>query len=355
VIESVPRHLFVPDRALAMPDSDEPNYPIDREARPEEWWAAVDSNTAIITQFDDGAEGGAGLFTSSCSAPATVRDFLAALDLRDRDRVLEIGTGTGWTAALISHRVGAENVTSIEIDPDVLAQAAENLKKAGYPARLGLGDGTAGDPDGAPYDRVHVACGVSEVPRAWVEQTRPGGVIVLPWNPLYGNGHLTRLTVSGGGTAVGRFPEFANYMMVRGQRTPDRSISSYTRGTKPNPSTTRLDPRTVAWDSYGADIAIGALVPGVEKRMCAADDDSGEWTFWLLEPDSGSWASVDYEPGRAEFAVEQSGGRRLWDEAAAAYLQWVAWGSPEQDRFGMTVTPEGQTIWLDSPHHPITA
>jgi protein-L-isoaspartate(D-aspartate) O-methyltransferase len=64
---------------------------------------------------------------------------------------------------------------------------------------------------------------------------------------------------------------------------------------------------------------------------------------------------VDYEPGRAEFAVEQSGGRRLWDEAAAAYLQWVAWGSPEQDRFGMTVTPEGQTIWLDSPHNPITA
>lgn len=120
-----------------MPDSDEPNHPIDREARPEEWRAAVDSNTAIITQFDDGAEGGAGLFSSSCSAPATVRDFLSALDLRDRDRVLEIGTGTGWTAALISHRVGSENVTSIEIDPEVLAQAEKNLKQAGLPSPPG--------------------------------------------------------------------------------------------------------------------------------------------------------------------------------------------------------------------------
>ncbi|WP_253883311.1 methyltransferase domain-containing protein [Actinomadura rupiterrae] len=94
----------------------------------------MDSNTAIIT--------GTGLFTSSCSAPATVRDFLSALGLRDRDRVLEIGTGTGWTAALVSHRVGAENVTLIEIDPDVLARATENLKKAGRFPRLVLG--TAG-------------------------------------------------------------------------------------------------------------------------------------------------------------------------------------------------------------------
>ncbi|MDL4775866.1 methyltransferase domain-containing protein [Actinomadura xylanilytica] len=353
MIESVPRHLFVPDRALAMPDSDEPNHPIDREARPEEWRAAVDSNTAIITQFDDGAEGGAGLFSSSCSAPATVRDFLSALDLRDRDRVLEIGTGTGWTAALISHRVGSENVTSIEIDPEVLAQAEKNLKQAGYLPRLVQGDGTAGQPDGAPYDRVHVACGVSEVPHAWVEQARPGGVIVLPWNPLYGNGHLARLTVAGNGTALGRFPEFANYMMARGQRITGRSVSSYTEGTEPARSTTELDPRTVAWDSYGADIAIGTLVPGVEKRMCAADDDSGEWTLWLLEPGSGSWASVDYEPGRAAFTVEQWGDRHLWHEAAAAYLQWVDWGSPSQDRFGMTVASEGQTIWLDSPDNPI--
>lgn len=87
--------------------------------------------------------------------------------------------------------------------------------------------------------------------------------------------------------------------------------------------------------------------------MCAADDDSGEWTLWLLEPGSGSWASVDYEPGRAAFTVEQWGDRHLWHEAAAAYLQWVDWGSPSQDRFGMTVASEGQTIWLDSPDNPI--
>ncbi|MFI0449818.1 hypothetical protein [Actinomadura sp. 6N118] len=54
------------------------------------------------------------------------------------------------------------------------------------------------------------------------------------------------------------------------------------------------------------------------------------------------------------YAVEQAGGRSLWNEVEAAYFRWIGWREPDRDRFGMTVTPQGQTIWLDSPDRPFT-
>ncbi|RAY12192.1 protein-L-isoaspartate(D-aspartate) O-methyltransferase [Actinomadura craniellae] len=355
-LNAVPRHLFAPIRAWAMPDSDEPDHLIDRAVSPAAWWDAVYSDTAIITQIDDGRSDPthAGTYTSSCSAPGTVMNFLHALALRDDDRVLEIGTGTGWTAALLSHRVGADQVTSIEIDAQVSEQAAANLAATGYAPHLIVGNGAAGWPEAGPYDRVHAACGVTSVPYAWVEQTRPGGVIVCPWTPAYGNGQLARLTVTGDGRAIGTFPHFANYMMLRSQRVSHDPIRAFVGGTEEQAvrTETSLDPRTVAWDSYAADLVIGALVPGVSKRMCAAEDGSGEWTFWLLEAITDrdrSWASVDYEPGVPRYLVEQYGPRRLWDEVENAYLRWVSWGRPARDRFGLTVAPDGERLWLDDP------
>lgn len=72
-----------------------------------------------------------------------------------------------------------------------------NLKAVGHAPRLVVGDGADGFPQGAPYDRVHATCAVAEIPYAWVEQTRPGGVIVAPWQPGRGHGLKVRLTVAG--------------------------------------------------------------------------------------------------------------------------------------------------------------
>ncbi|GAA4053999.1 hypothetical protein [Actinomadura miaoliensis] len=93
--------------------------------------------------------------------------------------------------------------------------------------------------------------------------------------------------------------------------------------------------------------------------QCRAFSDlagSGEVTVWLLDnrgPGTGSWASVEYEPGADEYTVEQAGDRRLWDETEAAYLWWLRVGRPGRERFGMTVTLTGQNIWLDSPENVI--
>ncbi|MFJ5834549.1 hypothetical protein [Streptomyces sp. NPDC093089] len=91
-------------------------------------------------------------------------------------RVLEIGTGTGWNAALLSHRVGAEHVVSIEYDPVVATGAAERLAAAGWGSRLvGEGRKEYGGGGEAPYSRVIATCSVGEVPRAWIEQAAPVG------------------------------------------------------------------------------------------------------------------------------------------------------------------------------------
>ncbi|MEV1239767.1 hypothetical protein ACIBO2_39410 [Nonomuraea sp. NPDC050022] len=74
-------------------------------------------------------------------------------------------------------------------------------------------------------------------------------------------------------------------------------------------------------------------------------DDSSTWNT-----DQGTlWAVATWRPGSAEHGVQQVGDRPVWDEAFQAYAQRVAWGEPSRRRYGITVTPEGQRIWLDDP------
>ncbi|RAY12974.1 protein-L-isoaspartate(D-aspartate) O-methyltransferase [Actinomadura craniellae] len=349
-LHAVPRHLFVPDRAWQAPDPGRTPRLVDRAADPEEWWEAAYADAPVITQFDDGAgEPGSGRWTSSLSAPGIVLRFLELLGLRDHDRVLEIGTGTGWTAALLSHRLGAGNVTSVEIDPSVAARAAANLGAAGFGPRLVTGNGEAGHPPGAPYDKVHVTCGVTWIPQTWVEQVRPGGTIAFPWMPEWAGGHIARLTVTGDGRAIGSFHGGASYMMLRSQRGTPPPIAATDGGGRE--SATRIDPRTILGDSHGADLAITARLPDVMDAEHTTGD--GRYALVLADTAGTSWARVEHRPGARDNLVVQAGPRNLWDEVADAYLRWVGLGSPDRSRFGMTAGPDGQRIWLDRPKNVI--
>ncbi|MFC4054075.1 protein-L-isoaspartate O-methyltransferase [Actinomadura syzygii] len=118
-----------------------------------------DSDASIITQREDGRGNplqiSDGMASSSISAPGIAFQCLDLLAPRDHDRVLEIGAGTGYTAAVLSARVGEKNVTTIEVDAGIAEQAEANLAKAGFAPRVIVGDGQKGLPDSAPYDRVH--------------------------------------------------------------------------------------------------------------------------------------------------------------------------------------------------------
>nr|MDQ3762655.1 hypothetical protein [Actinomycetota bacterium] len=119
----VSRHEFIPElvwRHDRDTDSDCDLVPLRHRDDAYGWLELAYANAAVTTQVDDGhpaGDGGCGFeVTSSASMPAVVAEMLAALDAEPGMRVLEIGTGTGYNAALLAHRLGADNVVSVEVD-----------------------------------------------------------------------------------------------------------------------------------------------------------------------------------------------------------------------------------------------
>src|SRR5262249_17220674 len=144
------------------------------------------------------------MFTSSSTLPSLVLSMLEALDVVDGSRVLEIGTGSGYNAALLCERLGSERVTSLDIDPELVELAAERLAANGSPPPRAAADGVRGYPGRAPYDRIIATCGVPAIPPAWLAQAAPGAVILADLHGALG-GTLVKLTVGADGVATGRF------------------------------------------------------------------------------------------------------------------------------------------------------
>ncbi|MBI5596273.1 MAG: protein-L-isoaspartate(D-aspartate) O-methyltransferase [Elusimicrobia bacterium] len=148
-LRRVPRHLFVPKAARAQAYADHP-VPI--------------------------GEG------QTISQPYIVAAMTQALDLKPGEKVLEVGTGSGYQAAVLAE-LGAE-VYSIEILEGLGKRAAALLAELGYGrVRLRIGDGYAGWPEAAPFDAVIVTCAPQKVPAPLVEQLRVGGRLVIPVGP----------------------------------------------------------------------------------------------------------------------------------------------------------------------------
>ena len=121
---------------------------------------------------------------SDVFAPATVAQLLAMaapLPSQDETRVLVVGAGVGYTAAVLAELVGAAAVHAVDIDRRLVRRARRNLRRAGYPAVLvDRADGTDGYPLYAPYDRIIVEAASARVPPALPGQLTPTGRVVLP-------------------------------------------------------------------------------------------------------------------------------------------------------------------------------
>jgi protein-L-isoaspartate(D-aspartate) O-methyltransferase len=353
---TVPRHRFLPPTVWVDNDGDPPPVlvALRRERAPDQWLElAYAADHGVITQVDDGRPTGPGLGgsmpTSSASGPVIVAVMLAALDAHDGHQVLEIGTGTGYNAALLAHRLGAERVTSVEVDPDIATQARKALTETGFGAvTVVTADGTNGYSAGAPFDRVIATATVNHIPYPWVDQTRPGGRILLPWADTY-TGGLLALTVEDDGTARGNIIAESNFMWLREQRDTRGAIKPTTNepsSSDPNrtdETVTACHPHNVT-GSHGARLAIGQRVAGCQWRYWPWEPHDPIGVLWLTDP-WGSWAKLTHATPNAdddEFPVLQSGPRRLWDEVEAAYHWWIDAGSPDAGRWQFTITPTGQ-------------
>ncbi|MGH4017496.1 MAG: hypothetical protein ACRDSL_26960, partial [Pseudonocardiaceae bacterium] len=230
--------------------------------------------------------------------------------------------------------------------------------ETGHHVAVVTGDGLAGVPERAPYDRIIATAAIREaVPRPWLEQLKPGGVLVSPWGTDWSNGVMLTLRANADGTAVGRFSGNLAFMRVRSQR---RALY----GWQPDQGQIEIAEVSIT-ECRGADLdrmlnpELGNFAIGAHLDPCCLEvtwDANGDrrHVLELDHRDSRSWARLDADLTSPEpWQVRQIGPRRLWDEVEAAYDWWHEQGEPGMDQFGVTISPVQQWLWLKQPENVV--
>ncbi|MFH8288879.1 ATP-grasp peptide maturase system methyltransferase [Streptomyces sp. NPDC018059] len=353
-VAAVPRHLFVP---RFYREGDAPGVTTWEPVTPdtvgqEEWLRLVYSDETWMTQFDgrdidwgDPKPISNAAPTSSSTSPGLVVRMLEDLDVCEDMHVLEIGTGTGYSTALLCHRLGNESVTSIETDENVARRAREALTMSGFTPQLLVGDGRAGHLDGAPYDRLIATCGFRNIPSAWLEQVVPGGIILTTLRGWMRSLGLVKLIVTGDGGNGWFSEDHPSFMIARQQGAPE------SLGLVPGP-----DDGTKRKAIYGPDVltsagaAFMAQLAVPDARFFTLPVDGGPVCTYVLDSVSDSFAVL--APTASGWQVRQGGPRRLWEAVESAVATWEKYGSPNTAAFGLSVTRSEQVVWLGNPNGP---
>lgn len=280
-LETVPRHLFLP--ALD----------------PGEAYADV----AVPIKVDDGVT------VSSVSQPSMVAIMLEQLGAAPGHRVLEVGAGAGWNAALLAELVGPDGaVTTLDIDDDLVAGARANLDTAGFDGvEVVAGDGALGYPPGAPYDRIELTVGSTGVRPEWVAQLAPGGRLLLP---LTVRG--SQLSVAFVHTAPGRLRSSSvrscAFVRLRGEGADQGAEVSLPDGrwrVQPACGSDDPDPRALARATTGE---------GTDRPVAAAGTVADLWDglgLWAAIADPGVVRLFGPDEGGAAPALFDLGGVRV--------------------------------------------
>lgn len=188
--------------------------PFDRDHATSDQLKEIYSNRALVTSIDGG------LPSSSTSQPALIARMLGALELEPGMRVLEIGTGTGYNAALLAEIVGRSGqVCTVDMQEDVAGSAMESLRNEGYRhVRVWRRDGYLGVPEAAPFDRIVATVGCSDLSPRWIEQLSPEGFLLVPvrhgvYDPLV----VARPDPEDASSAAGRVVGRSGFMPIQGR------------------------------------------------------------------------------------------------------------------------------------------
>ncbi|WP_432012927.1 methyltransferase domain-containing protein [Streptomyces cucumeris] len=287
--EAVPRHLFVPcyyeageERGGECAASggavytrlwrDDPDP--SRRAR---WLAGAYADAPLATWVRGGE------LISSSSQPSLMARMLEALEVADGNGVLEIGTGTGYNAALLAHRLGDDRVTTLDLEPELTETARGHLAAAGFRPAAVTGDGARGWPDRAPYDRIIATCAVPSVPAVWLTQCRPGALLLMPLAT-----GLVTLRVADTGHGEGRFLATPAYFVpLRGSAPP------------PSVSTHGVPPRPLMDDSFRflLNLVAGRMEPVEALALWEHEDRPGRERYGVTVRGDRQWAWLDDPEG----------------------------------------------------------
>ncbi|MEF9886870.1 protein-L-isoaspartate O-methyltransferase [Streptomyces sp. P9-A4] len=264
-----------------------------------------------------------GVMTAMSSTMGLTASLLQQLDLRPGQRVLDVGTGAGVTAAVECFVCGDAGVVTLDIDPHVTAAARDRLYALGFRPAAVTGDGTAGWADEGAYDRIFVSFAVRRVPKALVAQLTPGGLALMTL-----------------GTSSPSWPGLA---VIR--RLPDRTVEAELRAVEFGHRagagfdrlflSARFRATIAAADGWtqrsrlappadtarGMWLALDHLHPGLVRHFGAEDLTIGA-------PECRSWMRVN-EAGYRRWDVTTCGPRDIWAEIQDVAGRWRAAGEPD--------------------------
>lgn len=337
--KALPRHLFLP------------GVPLEEAFR----------DSAIPIKRDS-----AGLVVSSSSQPTMMAIMLDQLQIEKDQNVLEIGTATGYNAAIMRHIVGDEgHVTTVEIEADLVRRARENLSRAGVDGVTVVeADGAQGYAPRAQYDRIVATAGVWDVPTMWLRQLKPRGRLVVPiW--LDGVQVSAAFEEQPDGTYLSVDNRPCAFVYLRGEesgpemRAQIGSTSLYLLADQIK----QIDPAALAqllsetpdnfnieghlstfdyWHGFQLylmlnepDSAIFAVYAVVEDRKAFGLEGSG---IALLGP-----ASAAFAPYKERGVVHTFGGSYSFLAMHEIYDRWVKDGMPRSHRLRLRLIPRDMT------------
>lgn len=294
------------------------------------------SDRALITRVSRAAGNAAPSPISSSSQPSLMAQMLEELKLSSGLRVLEIGAGTGYNAALIAHVVDPVEVTSIDVDRAVLADAWDHLRR--FPERqvaLRHADGRLGFPSGAPFDRIVVTAATPDLEPAWLEQLDARGLLQAPLALAPGLAYVLRGAVSRG-VFHGRLTRPAYFMPLRAEEESGAGDEAQ----PPQCELHRLaapwagwferkGPR-LNWLGFSQSIAFYGLLRGLKVYYRALDN--GQPVFGVAEEDALCWY------GPQEWHVSGPSGR---DVGLALWRLFLQAGGPRPTEFRLLASPTG--------------
>jgi protein-L-isoaspartate O-methyltransferase len=283
------------------------------------------SDRALITRLSGSGTACYGSPISSSSQPSLMAQMLEDLRPALGSRTLEVGAGTGYNAALLAHVTGPDQVSSVDVDREVLAEAWDHLR--GFPerrVRLHHADGRAGLADAAPFDRIMVTAATPDLEPAWLEQLAPAGVLIAPLALAPGLAFVIRGTVSDG-EFDGRLTRAAYFMPLRSEGEAGASdanglLPSEGLRTRPAPWAgwfERGRPR-LNWFGFVQSLACYGLLQGLGVFYRVQVGDQSEFGFQSGE--ASCWLGLE------KWHVSDDDGRTLaldlWEAFLAAGGPW---------------------------------
>jgi len=313
----------------------------DRDAPSNEDLSVIYSDQALVTVHD-------GTFpTSSTSQPSLVARMLQLLELRSGMRVLEIGTGTGYNAALLAELSGEHSrVFTIECQQAIAEKARRFLQEEGYgDVHVVNGDGFQGIENGAPFDRIVATVGCSDVSPHWLQQLSPEGIMLIPLQHGFTD-PLVRLTHNSEDPqcAIGEIVDRSKFMRIRGILDWGNPWSSYRiRGFQEDPSWCRSLPDDLAIPET-CQHPFGATSHQSFRFYLALSsrelwyDNSG---YGLADPGSKSIVKFTKQ-GIEGVSVGQDAAalERLYERLISLHRMWVGLGSPSPSDYSLYFTPK---------------